>query len=366
MATHLEESLQRDINLIREKVLEMCGLAEAALRKSLSALLKRDLQKAYSVILRDKNIDELEKEIDRLCLEFLVRQQPVAGHLRFVYATIKINAELERIGDYAESIARQILKLNATNLAIPLDKFVEIANLSIPMLQDAIKSFVNQNADLARTTMVVEEHVDVLRNAINADLINAREKGLIPLEALTPLLTIARRYERVSDQAKNICEEVLYMCTGEYSKHKGSEVLRILFVDRHNSCRSQMAEAIGKSLDKGNFVFSSAGLRPQPIDPHTIDFLAKKGIETGHQTPKSVEQVPNLDHYQIIIALDPEARKAFPPPPTKTVTLDWTVNDPSQVRGTSEQVNAAYEEAFRFIQSNARNLIEAIVGDNKD
>ncbi|MDB6033413.1 MAG: phoU 1 [Verrucomicrobiales bacterium] len=366
MATHLEESLQRDINLIRGKVLEMCGLAEAALRKSLKAFLNRDLQSAYSVILRDKNIDELEKEIDRLCLEFLVRQQPVAGHLRFVYATIKINAELERIGDYAESIARQVLKLNTAELKIPFDKFVEIANLSIPMLQDAIKAFVNQNADLAGATMITEEKVDDLRNDINADLMTAREKGLIPLEALTPLLTIARRYERVSDQAKNICEEVLYMCTGEYSKHKGTEVLRILFVDRHNSCRSQMAEAIARSLQTTNLVFNSAGLRPQPMDPRTVDFLAKKGIETAMQASKSIEQVPNLEHYQIIVALDPEARKVFPSPPTKTVTLDWTLNDPSQAQGSVEEVRAAYEQAYQFIKQNLQKLVEAIVGDKVD
>lgn len=366
MATHLEESLQRDINLIRGKVLEMSGLDEAALRKSLKALLERDLQRAYSVILQDKNIDELEKEIDRLCLEFLVRQQPVAGHLRFVYATIKINAELERIGDYAESIARQILKLNTADLKISFEKFEAIANLSIPMLQDAIKSFVNQNAELARNTMVIEEQVDVLRNDINADLMTAREKGLIPLDALTPLLTIARRYERVSDQAKNICEEVLYMCTGEYSKHKGTEVLRILFVDKHNSCRSQMAEAIARSLNKGNLVFSSAGLRPQPLDPRTVDFLAKKGIDMGPQSSKSIEQVPNLDHYQIIIALDPEARKAFPPPPTKTVTLDWALKDPSAATGSNEEIKAAYEEAYQFIRQNIHNLAEAILGDKSE
>jgi phosphate transport system protein len=365
MATHLEETLQRDINLIREKVLEMSAQGETALKKCLKALLERNLTMAYSVILRDKEIDELEKEIDRLCLEFLVRQQPVAGHLRFVYAAIKINAELERIGDYAESIARQILKLNNAEIKIPFDKFVEIANHSIPMLQNATKAFVNQNAELARTTMVVEEQVDLLRDGINATVMDAREKGLIPLRALTPLLTIARRYERVSDQAKNICEEVLYMCTGEYSKHKGTEVLRIIFVDRHNSCRSQMAEAIAKSLDKPNLLFSSAGLRPHEIDPRTVDFLAKKGVEMGQQAPKAVEQVPNLDHYQIIIALDPEARKIFPSPPTKTVTLDWTLNDPSQAKGTPEEVRAAYEEAFRFIHLNLQNLVEAILGGKK-
>jgi phosphate transport system protein len=109
MASHFEESLQRDINRIRAKVQEMCNLAERALRDGLAALRDKNRTLAYSVILRDQQIDELEKEVDRLCLEFLVRQQPVAGPLRLAYATIRINLELERVGDYAEAIARQVL-----------------------------------------------------------------------------------------------------------------------------------------------------------------------------------------------------------------------------------------------------------------
>ena len=106
MSTHFEATLQRDISLIRSKIAEMSALDQQALKRSLDALINNNRQEAYSVILRDQRIDELEKEIDRLCLEFLVRQQPVAGPLRFAYVTIKINQELERIGDYCESVAR--------------------------------------------------------------------------------------------------------------------------------------------------------------------------------------------------------------------------------------------------------------------
>jgi phosphate transport system protein len=105
-------------------------------------------------------IDELEKELDRLCLEFLVRQQPVTTHLRFAYATIKVNLELERVGDYAESIARQTLKLLNLDYRFPTERLQEIANLSIPMLRDAIQAFVRQDAGLARKTIETEEAVD--------------------------------------------------------------------------------------------------------------------------------------------------------------------------------------------------------------
>src|SRR5438093_9982810 len=141
MTTHYEETLQRDIDRIRGKVTEMGDLADRAFRDCLQALKERSLQLAYSIILRDQRIDELEKEIDRLCLEFLLRQQPVAGHLRFAYVTIKINLELERIGDYAESMARQILVLEGLDVAIPYERFAEIGELAIPMLHDAVRAF---------------------------------------------------------------------------------------------------------------------------------------------------------------------------------------------------------------------------------
>src|SRR5689334_4932742 len=172
MNKHYEESLQRDIDRIRRKVTEMGALAERALKRCLRAIGERNRQLAYSVILRDQRIDELEKEIDRLCLEFIVCQQPVAGTLRFAYATIKINLELERVGDYAESMARQIVNLcGAENQSFGTERITEIANLAIPMLHDSVSAFVNQDPDLARRAMAAEEAVDRLRHRSSAEFV---------------------------------------------------------------------------------------------------------------------------------------------------------------------------------------------------
>src|SRR5262245_55975714 len=202
MASHFEASFQRDIERIKGKIGQMGALAERALRDCVQALRDRNRQLAYTVILRDKRIDEMEKEVDRLCLEFLVRQQPVAGHLRFAYSTIRINLELERVGDYAESIARQSLKLMPLDIKFPIERFEEMANLSIPMLRNAVEAFVKQDAELARETIEVEEAVDVLKSKLNADTIALFREQKIPFEALNPLMMIARRLERVSDQAR--------------------------------------------------------------------------------------------------------------------------------------------------------------------
>ncbi|MCH2596485.1 MAG: phosphate signaling complex protein PhoU, partial [Pirellulales bacterium] len=278
---HLEANLQRDIDVIRSKVRKMAELAESALNDGLRALFDSDGQLAYSVILRDQQIDEYEKEIDRLCLEFMVRQQPAAGPLRFVYATIKINQELERIGDYAESSARQGLLINSLKIDIDYSQFKSISEISIPMLGKAVSAFLDQDADLAKSTMAVEKEDNRLRDDINVDLFQLRDDGKIPMEALTPLQTVARRFERVADQSKNICEETLYMCTGQYMKHIGKEVFRVLFVDDDNSNSSQMAEAIGNSLNQESFVFSSAGINAEKISDSTIDFLKAKGHDVS-------------------------------------------------------------------------------------
>jgi phosphate transport system protein len=133
--THFEETLERDASRIRRKMQEMASLCGMALEGCLKALAERNRQLAYSVIIRDQRIDELEKEIDRLCLEFIVRQQPVAGTLRFVYATIKVNSELERVGDYAESMARQILQLSQVDVSVPLERFIDISVIAMSIFQ---------------------------------------------------------------------------------------------------------------------------------------------------------------------------------------------------------------------------------------
>lgn len=155
------------------------------------------------------------------------------------------------------------------------------------------------------------------------------------------------------------------MCTGDFVKHQGAEVFRILFVDEHNSCRSQIAEAVGNGLRLPRFIFSSAGLDPRPLDRQTLAFMAGKGFDLSRIGPKTVTQVPNLSSYQVIISLAKEADRAFPQRPRKVVYLDWNVEDPSNIRGTTEEIQASYEKTFEFISRHVEDLVKAITENEK-
>jgi hypothetical protein len=142
--------------------------------------------------------------------------------------------------------------------------------------------------------MASEPRVNQMRDDLSDELVQWREQGRLPLEALSPLLTVARRFERVSDQATNICEEALYFATGEYLRHLPREGFHVLFVDGSNSCLSRMAEVIGNGLSAKRFWFKSAGLTAGAADPRTVWFLSEKGNDISHQPSRCVSQVAHL------------------------------------------------------------------------
>lgn len=353
-----EESLTRDMNRIREHLIEMASNTELSLRECLKACLTIDHKLGYAIILRDQIIDEKEKEIDRLCLEFIVKQQPVSHSLRFIFSAIKLNSEIERVGDYAESMARHLFNLEEWPDEYCKEKITDLANRSISMFHDAIQSFVKSSPEIAKNTLAAEDVVDELRNTCINELLEAAKGQKTPM----PLLNIIRRFERVANQARNICMEVLYMCTGEYLKHPNSDTYRILFVDEHNSLRSQIAEAIANSLQQSKFIFASAGLDPQPIGQKTIDFMKDKGFDLSKNSTRSLEQIPNLDYYQVIVALSSKAHPLFPQEPRKTIYLDWKIEDPSSIEGDEETIRAAYENVFYFLTRQINDLVNAVIG----
>jgi len=365
MQTHMEETLERDIRRIREYIREMSRLAEKALNDCIQAFADNNRKLAYAVILRDQYINEKEKEIDRLCLEFLVRQQPVARPLRFAYSAMKINLEIERVGDYAESIAYSLLKLRDYSVDAVKMEIIAMARLSCAMFADAVKAYLSEDEKLTRRNMESEDAVDTLRTQLNAILVALFNHKDITFETLEPLLCVVRRFERVADQARNICLESLYVCTGEYAKHPGAEAFRILFVDDANACLGPMAESVANAFNNPKFIFNSAGIDPKPVHPATVEYMRARGTDLSRTAPRALLHVPNLDFYQVFVFLSKEAHDAFPPVTRKVVMLDWFIDDPLAAVGGADAVKAAHAAACTALENNIKDLIEAVIGVDK-
>jgi len=155
------------------------------------------------------------------------------------------------------------------------------------------------------------------------------------------------------------------MATGEFAKHPHSSIYHVLFLDDDNSCASQMAEAIGQSLNIPKFIFKSAGITASAIDPMTIDFLQVKGMDVSKNSSKTLEHLGKTEPLQVIVTLSPTARNKIPPRYESKIILDWQIKNPNQRSGKAAQIHNAYEEAFQALKSHIEDLVQAIAGQNQ-
>lgn len=365
MTEHLEEVLERDMAVLRRRLRTVADLVLGALDDSVAALERRDRKLAYAVILRDNSIDVLEGHIDRLCQEFLVRHMPVAGQLRFVVAVAKVSSELERIGDYAEAIARRAVALSTEAELPSQEPLVAMSRIAFGMLRRSIDAFLAGDAELAKKTLEEDSQVNEMNRAIFHELSHP-QSGAQDLTTRFALLGALNRIERVADRACNIAEEAIYVVTGTVLRHLPRHDLRVLFLCDRNACRSQIAEAIARELAPAHFIFTSAGSQPGPLDPGAVTYMATRGIDISRQRPKGIAEVGDLQDYHVVVTLSQEAEEACPPVPYKAVALNWDIADPSRATGTPEQIEHAYEEACRELRTKIGELVESMSGATAD
>jgi phosphate transport system protein len=213
--THLEEGLEE----LKRRLLEMSGLVESAVYRSVLSLVEKDDDQAQQVLRNEARINQMEIEIDDLATRLLALQQPTAGDMRFITAAIKINNDLERMGDLAVNIAERALSLMHEPVVKPLIDIPQMANLTESMVRKALDSFVKGDADLARSVLVSDDAVDNLRDAIYDELISFMQKDPPSIPQGLNLVFVARNLERIADHATNIAEDVLFMVQGVDVRH---------------------------------------------------------------------------------------------------------------------------------------------------
>ena len=216
--------LQREIDRLKRKVLALGALVEENLRLAFQAIDQRDAAKARRVIATDVLIDQNEVDVEEECLKILALYQPVAGDLRFVAAVIKINSELERIGDLSANIAERAIQLiDEHPVAVPHNVAV-MADRTWTILEKSLDALVHQDAVMAREVLVADDEVDELYAELIDELKAVIRADLEHLDAIVLLFSVARYLERLADHATNIAEDVLYMVEGEIQRHNQSAV----------------------------------------------------------------------------------------------------------------------------------------------
>ena len=358
--THLEAQLEHDIEVLRERLSEMAKLTMTQLDDAVTAFIKDDRSLAYTVVLRDHRVDVMEHRLDRLAEEFLVRHMPVSAQLRFVLAVLKVNAELERIGDYAEGIARRAVMLKG--VAIPeRERVLEMSKLAFRMFEHSINAFLQGDTDSAFRTLTSDRVVDRMNAEFFQSLTHAAE-GPQELGARLALLGLVNRIERVADRACNIAEDAVYVARGQVVRHFPRHDVRVLFLDDHNDCLSQMAEAIARKIAPIHFNFSSAGESPTSIDPRVIDFLGRQGVDLSRQSAKAIADVGSIEEFKIVIILSQQSDTICPYVPYQSVRLDWKLPDPSAVQGSADEIEQAYQAAFQSLFNKVEDLTKGVVG----
>lgn len=360
-SAHLEALKERHLAELRAQLREMADLVIQACRHAATALQTRDRRLAYSVTLADNRIDTLEGEIDRACQEYLVRHMPVAGDLRRIVAFIKVNSELERIGDYADAVARRVVQLvNAGDLP-ELDRLLGLAEQAVVALDTAMRAFLAEDVDAAQGVFALEARTDELNHTIFEALTHA-DRVEIPLATRFALLGILNRFERVSDRASNIAEVVIYAVRGEVRTHQPGRERRVLLLSPWDATLGPMAEAIAKSRAPLNVHFVSCGLWPRPLDPRMVAYMATRGHEVIRPRPRTLDDAGALDNYYLVVTLSKEAEEGCPPLPYRTLAMHWDIADPSKVDGSPAQIEAAYAAAYEDIQAKLDDLVAAVLG----
>lgn len=212
---HFIEELEE----LQKELLAMAGLVELSVRESVQALVERSPSRAQQVLLNEARINQMEIRIDEDATRLLATQQPMAKDLRFLTAAIKINNDLERMGDLAVNIVERALSLTAHPPIHPAVDIPRMADLVERMVHDSLDSFVRRDAELARSVLLADDAVDNLRDQIYQELIRHMQAEPESIPRAIDLLFVARNLERIADHATNIAEDVLFVIQGVDVRH---------------------------------------------------------------------------------------------------------------------------------------------------
>lgn len=358
--SHYERRLEKDLKQIRKSVKSLAKQVGTALKNAIDSLLSGDEDKAYSTVLGDTRINRVSRDIDRLCHAFIARHLPSAGHLRLISSVLRSNIALERIGDYAVTISRESQQLSRPPEGSVGRNLASLSREAQQVLNQAVDGFLKDSPEIARATISMlsnlEPSMDGVYDELLADGNNRTAREMVALFVAFSLL------KRVTDQAKNICEQTLFAVSGE---SKEQRPYRVLFLDRSSGALSRIAAAMaGKHYpDICNFV-SAAKMDTKLPAKQIKKFMDEHGIDG---TRIKITPLEGLEHdlpaFDVIISLQGPVRDYMAMVPFHASAFEWKIAAPLE-KGSDEEVNERLEEIYRDLMPKLEELITTIAGSD--
>lgn len=222
--TRMVPQVQEHLDALKERLLVMGGIAEEQVRLVTAALVDRDADLAARVRASDQPLNDLHIDIDQRCVKLLALHQPVAVDLRAVLAAVKINSDLERVGDLAVNIAEAVQRY-LRHAPVPVVEHIpRMADLAQRMLRDALDAYVRHEVPLAQHVLDTDDQVDALKTQVTVDLLPRMQASPEAIEPALDLILIARHIERIADHATNVAEGVIFMVSGRDVRHHGPSI----------------------------------------------------------------------------------------------------------------------------------------------
>ena len=356
--THYEERLERDLEHIKEKVGDLSERVEGMLKDSSLALFTNNERLAYSVILGDHPVNRASRELDKICHRFFAVHLPSAGHLRFVSSVMRVNLELERIGDYAVTICRESVQIGHPPKGTIGSHLGRISEEAQGILRRAIAAFKDGDTDQAGSDM--DDARKATRGFDDVFRVLVKEEGNLRVEELFYYLVVFNMFGRVFDQAKNICEETIFSVTGQT---KAPKTYRILFLDEDNSILGPMAQAVARKNFPEWGEYTTAGrIASTAISGEAIRFLEELGIESITTSPRALDAAGDLSNYHAIVSLQGPVKSYVDKVPFETLALEWQIGD---LPRDSDEGNAQLEALYRSLALQIQDLMLTMHGEEE-
>lgn len=339
--------MESDLEEIRTRVRKVSDLVQEQVGGAVRALFEFDRAGASEVVLGDRQVNRRIQQIDSLCHAFIVRHAPTEEYLRRASAVLRLDVALERIGDYASSIAREVGRLSGPPPKGIAQEVRAIADHARVSLADGLRAFHEGDEGLARSSAGISER-DIERTF--ASVLQVGEDGERSLGDVFGFTHVLNLLMRVTEQSNNIREQTLFALTGEVAE-RGT--FRVLFVDERNDRSSQLAEAYARNNFPGSGEYESAGWSPAPsLNPELAGFLEAKGLALETAGPKAIDFTGGKsDAHHVVVLMEPDERARVEPVPFRTTLVTWDLD-----RARNEGLDELYGEVARRVDDLMKTL----------